>query len=502
MRFLNRSAVALLTLAFLLFIVGIARSQTDQSQAEAVLQICLAQTEAAEGLVQHQIEGKDPVFVNPEAVIRESDIESVEAKKGALGLTSIYIKLTREAGEKMSATTESNLKKPMAILYKGKLVAAPVIQSKLGRDVMISGNFSNTEIDEMLEALQPAPRVAKFDAESLEKFSARMDKAFENKLFNGTVLIAVEGKVVFEKSVGFANIDEKTPLNENSSFRLASVSKQFTSMGIMLLKEEGKLDFDDDITKYLPTLPYKGVSIRHLMYHTGGLADYMDLFEKHWDTKTAEGKKKTAFNKDLVDLYSKHKPDPDFEPGERYEYSNTGYVLLGSIIEKASGQKIQEFFKSRIFEPLGMNDSSAFAKDENEFNPKSRVFGFAWQGDSHVANDWNYLNGMVGDGGIYASARDLMKWDQALYGEKLVSQATLDEAFTVGKLNNGKETDYGFGWSVERSKNDGLTVSHGGSWVGFRTYIVRGVDRKLTVIVLSNNSTSKLDQILDAIKEL
>ena len=124
MRFLNRSAVALLTVAFLLFIVGIARSQTDQSQAEAVLQICLAQTEAAEGLVQHQIEGKDPVFVNPEAVIRESDIESVEAKKGALGLTSIYIKLTREAGEKMSATTESNLKKPMAILYKGKLVAA------------------------------------------------------------------------------------------------------------------------------------------------------------------------------------------------------------------------------------------------------------------------------------------------------------------------------------------------------------------------------------------
>ena len=109
---------------------------------------------------------------------------------------------------------------------------------------------------------------------------------------------------------------------------------------------------------------------------------------------------------------------------------------------------------------------------------------------------------MVGDGGVYASARDLLKWDQALYGEEIVSQATLAEAFTSGKLNNGEETDYGFGWVVERSKNKGLTVSHGGLWVGFRTSIERQVDRKLTVIVLSNNTTSKLDQVLQAIEEL
>lgn len=329
-----------------------------------------------------------------------------------------------------------------------------------------------------------------------------MDRAFENKIFSGTVLIAADGKIVFEKSVGYANVEDKTRLTERSSFRLASVSKQFTAMGIMLLKEDGKLDYDDDITRHLPSLPYKGVTIRHLLHHTGGLSDYMGLFAEHWDKKADAAAKTTAFNKDLVSLYSRHKPDPDFQPGEQYAYSNTGYVLLGSIIESASEKKIQEFYKSRIFEPLGMEDSFAFSVDENQFKPTSRVLGFQWKGDGNVANDWNYLNGMVGDGGVYASARDLLKWDQALCGEKLVSKATLDEAFTSGKLNSGKETGYGFGWLVQRSKTDGLTVSHGGQWVGFRTSIQRQVDRKVTVIVLSNNSTSHLDSVLRAIDEL
>lgn len=502
MRLVNRSDLCLLVLVCLTLLCDSARSQTAEvQQAESVLQICLAETEPIEGWVKHDVENGDPIYVSPQALIREDDIRSVKAEDGEHS-RNILIQLTRSAGKKMAAATEANLNKPMAILFKGSLISAPLVRSKIHRSVMISGDFSAAEIDEMLVALKPRPRVASFEAESLAKFSARLDKALENKIFSGTVLIAIEGKIVFEKSVGFANIEDKTPFTEKSSFRLASVSKQFTAMGIMILKEQGKLDFDDDITRHLPTLPYKGVTIRHLLHHKGGLTDYVDLFEKHWDTETAEATKETAFNQDLVDLYSKHKPEPDFEPGKRYDYSNTGYVLLGSIIEAASGQTIHEFFKSRIFEPLEMKDSCAFSVDEEKFKPASRVYGFAWQGDGHVANDWNYLNGMVGDGGVYASARDLLKWDQALYGEKLVSKTTLAEAFTSGKLNNGKETDYGFGWVVERSRNKGLIVSHGGLWVGFRTSIERQVDRKLTVIVLSNNTTSKLDQVLQAIEEL
>jgi len=367
-----------------------------------------------------------------------------------------------------------------------------------------SHRFDSGHVVEPSFSPESKVEVPRFDQAALEKFSKRLDSAHKRKLVSGTVLIAVDGEIVFEKSIGFANVKQKTPLAENSSYRLASVSKQFTAMGIMMLKEDGKLDFDDDITKHLPKLPYKGITIRHLLHHNGGLPDYMDLFDLHWDKEEFDlSKKKTAFNNDLVDLFAEHHPDPDFVAGERYQYSNTGYVLLGSIIESASGMTIHDFLNTRIFEPLNMTDSSAFSPNAEVFKPANRVFGFAYRSDgSSVDNDWHYLNGMVGDGGIYASARDLLKWDQALYGEELVSQTTLAEAFTSGKLNSGKETGYGFGWVVERSKNKGLAVSHGGSWVGFRTSIERLVDRKLTVIVLSNNSTANLDQVLQAIEEL
>jgi CubicO group peptidase (beta-lactamase class C family) len=476
--------------------------KAQQQNSVPVLELRIAETEPGDGLTKLEVANGEPIYLRPNVIIRENDIESVEAKEQPRRSGKAIIKLTKSGGKKLGVASEANLNKPMAILYNGSLVSAPLIRSKLDRDVVINGDFSAAQIDEMLEALQPRARVASFDAEELEKFSSRMDRALEKRIFSGTVLIAVDGKIVFEKSVGYANIDDKSPFTERSSFRLASVSKQFTAMGIMLLKEQGKLDFDDDITKHLPTLPYEGVTIRHLLHHTGGLPDYMDLFGKHWDVGAAEDSKKTAFNKDMVNLFAEHKPKRDFEPGKQYDYSNTGYVLLGHIIETASEQTVQEFFKTRIFDPLEMKDSFAFSVDETEFNPKSRVFGFAWQGDENVSNDWNYLNGMVGDGGIYASARDMLKWDQALYGEKLVSQTTLDEAFTSGKLDSGWRTGYGFGWMIDRSKNNGLTVSHGGAWVGFRTSIQRSIDRKLTVIVLSNNSTSKIDQILRAINEL
>ena len=472
------------------------------AQSQPVLEICIARSEPAEGLREMKVEGRPSIYVEPQPVIREGDIELVEVRVSTHG-KAIFMRLTKEGGEKLSKATESNLKQPMAIIFKGSVVSAPVINSKIGRSVVINGDFSEAEIKAMVAALTPGPRTPTLEEVKLNALFKRLDRAFDNRIFSGTVLIAIDGQIVFEKSVGYSNPEDSSPFVENSSFRLASVSKQFTAMGIMMLKEEGKLDFDDDIRKHLPTLPYEGVTIRHLLHHIGGLPDYMSLFSKHWDKGVADDKKKTAFNKDLVQLFSDHQPQRDFAPGERYQYSNTGYVLLGSIIEAASGQGIHEFFRERIFDPVGMNDSFAFSPDEKLFHPDNRVYGFQWSDkESFVEVDWNYLNGMVGDGGIYASARDLLKWDQALYGDELVSRETLDEAFTAGKLNNGKDTGYGFGWAISRSKDRGLVVSHGGHWVGFRTSIERQVDRKLTVIVLSNNSTMHLDSVCRAIDEL
>ncbi len=342
-----------------------------------------------------------------------------------------------------------------------------------------------------------------WNSDATTRLDELLEKMHDNHQFNGAVLLAEDGKTVYEKSLGVANINDGRKLTPASSFRLASVSKQFTAMGIMLLQEAGKLNYDDDIRKHVPELPYEGITIRHLLNHTGGLADYMALFEKKWNPEKPEPDRATAFNSDLVELFAKHKPDIGFKPGERFEYSNTGYVLLAVIIERVSEQPIKQFLNDRIFVPLEMNHTSAFSPGDDFVLPQ-RVYGFSWtvDGKSHEDNDWNFLNGMIGDGGIYASVRDLLKWDQALYGEKLIKQATLEQAFTTGKTNDGEETGYGFGWAIESANGKPVRVVHGGGWVGFRTSIERNLRDKQTTIVLTNHSSNHLGVILAAVEKI
>ncbi len=348
-----------------------------------------------------------------------------------------------------------------------------------------------------------ALQMAVWNQAATRQLDELLETMHENRQFNGTVLLAEAGNVVYEKTLGVANINEVSVLTAESSFRLASVSKQFTAMGIMLLCEQGKLQYDDDIRKYIPELPYEGITIRHLLHHTGGLPDYVSWFAENWDADKPESARKTAFNSDLVEQFAKHKPGIEFLPGERFEYSNTGYVLLAVIVERVSGVPVKQFFRERIFDLLEMQHTSAFSPGEDFVIPQ-RVFGFAWtgDGDTHQDNDWNFLNGMNGDGGIYASARDLLKWDQALYTEKIVKQSTLAEAFTSGKISSGEETGYGFGWMVESSDGIPVRVAHGGGWVGFRTSIDRDLQNRRTAIVLTNHSSFFLDAILKAIDDI
>ena len=274
-------------------------------------------------------------------------------------------------------------------------------------------------------------------------------------------------------------------------------------MGIMLLKTDGKLQYDDPVVKYLPSFPYDSITIRQLMHHNSGLPDYMMLMGVNWDPGKPAEQRKIAGNKDMIDQFAKHKPKLTFQPGEKHEYSNSGYVVLGYLIETISKQPIQEFFQERIFKPLNMTNTHVFSADE-KFSPKHRVYGFSYsrKEPGFEANDYHYLNGMVGDGGIYSSALDLLKWDQALYDDSLVSQEMLAEAFTPGKLNNGDQTGYGFGWSIDRNDGGRLQVSHGGGWVGFITYIGRNISEKRTLIVLTNHSSRHLGKVMGKIGEL
>lgn len=330
--------------------------------------------------------------------------------------------------------------------------------------------------------------------EKTELLDAALEKLNANQQFNGTLLIAEKGKVVYEKIKGIANVKSEEPLKASSSYRLASVSKQFIGMGIMVLQEAGKLDYEDDIQTVIPELPYKGITIRNLLNHTGGLPDYMGLFEENWDTSTPMEDRKVAYNKDVVALMAKLKPEISFQPNEKFEYSNTGYVLLGEIIERVSGKPVQDFLYEAIFKPAGMTNTRAF-RYPGDFGVKDRVYGFTYT--QMEENDHTFLNGMVGDGGIYATAADLLAWSNALNTEKLVKQTTLEEAFKPVNLSNGGVSKYGFGWGLGIDDEGNLkAVSHSGGWVGFRTYIHRDLEKDKTLIVLTNHSSRNLGDVI------
>ena len=326
------------------------------------------------------------------------------------------------------------------------------------------------------------------------KIEAILSTLHEAGDFNGVVLAAEKGHVAYLKAFGDADL-EGTPLETDSVFRLASVSKAFTGMAITMLRDEGKLSIKDDVRKHLNEFPYEGVTIRHLLHHTSGLPDYVSLLEEHWDVenKSKPQKRKIARSPDALRMLIKHKPKIQFAPGEKHEYSNTGYITLGLIVQRVSGKPFGQFLHERIFEPLEMKNTVLF-------NPKSppeiskQVIGFRKIGTGKAKNDENFLNGMFGDGEVYSTVEDMLKWDQALYTDQLVSKKSINEILTPGKTNDEKSCNYGYGWGIAK-KYDHRVASHGGGWVGFRTWLERDLDANRTLIILTNNTSSKLGQL-------
>ncbi|MCE7862342.1 MAG: serine hydrolase [Bacteroidetes bacterium CHB5] len=297
-------------------------------------------------------------------------------------------------------------------------------------------------------------------------------------LFNGTVLIGEKGKVLYKKAFGIAHPQTQQPLTTASAFNLASVSKQFYTMMAMILKEQGKLQYDDAVKKYLPTFPYSNITIRQLMNQTSGLPEYFDIAQGNMNPLD------TLTNASMLELLALKKPPLVFEPGTKWEYCNTNYTTLASIIEKISDMPCAQFFARHIAAPLKLNNTYIYHLKLKSY-PSSRVFGFSYDGSQYELNDLLRFDGIVGDGNVYSSVEDLYKWDQALYTEKLVKKSTFAEAITAGKLNNGENTEYGFGWFI---RVPGKVVAHTGSWVGFLTEITRYIDRNQTIIVLENSA--------------
>ncbi len=314
----------------------------------------------------------------------------------------------------------------------------------------------------------------------LEKFEAQSADSFFNVLasrshFNGSALIAHDGKILYRHEFGFSNFKTKELLSDTSEFQLGSVSKQFTAVSIMMLKERGLLNYDDSAVKYFPDFPYRGVTIRMLLDHRSGLPNYMF-------TCSAECRDQATLidNMQVMDMLAKYKPQCYFKPDRRFNYCNTNYCVLAAIVEKISGEIFSDFARKNIFEPLNMKRT--FIYDKYDTTIPNKVTGY---NVGYRKAGIDFLDGVAGDKGVYSTVSDLLKWDQGLYGNKLLSQATLKEAYTPHTRWMGGRS-YGFGWRLMKLGDDTI-VYHGGWWHGFNCDFVRDIKDKNTIIVLSNH---------------
>jgi CubicO group peptidase (beta-lactamase class C family) len=308
------------------------------------------------------------------------------------------------------------------------------------------------------------------------------------------VLVIQDGKVIHKRGYGFAVIEDERRPDASTIFELASCSKHMTATAVMMLAERGKLGYDDPLTKFFPFPPYAAkITVRHLLHHTGGLKDYFELYDEDGEdlSRWGEGDRPTAA--DIVAALAKE-PEPAFPAGERFDYSNSGYVVLAEIVGKVSGKPFPRFLRDEMFKPLGMartrvNDGTG-ARDENQAQ--------GYEDDEPY--EATALDDAYGDGGVQTTLDDLVRWNAGMDAGKLVSKKTQAEAFESGVLNDGKKTGYGFGWFIGGKKGD-RWVNHEGSYGGFTTYYCKELENEISVIVLANFAEAEADELADSISD-
>lgn len=295
--------------------------------------------------------------------------------------------------------------------------------------------------------------------------------------FNGSMIVAKKGVIIFEKYHGLENFRTKNSLiGENSSFQMASVSKTFTGMATLYLAEQQKLSLEDTLQKFFPGFPYKGITVRMLLSHRSGLPNYLYFCDSIWPDK-----KRFMTNDDVIRLMEQHKPRIQHLPDTHFQYCNTNFMLLASIIEKVTGQKYADFLQNTFFGPLGMNNT--FVYDPATPARAHQTISHKYNGQAEP--DTNF-DGVVGDKGIYSTAQDMLKWDQGLYGGKLFTPEWLKMAYTPYSHEKPGVRNYGLGWRLMVYPDSSEIVYHNGWWHGNNTVFYRIVKDTSTIIILGN----------------
>ena len=305
------------------------------------------------------------------------------------------------------------------------------------------------------------------------------------------VMVIQDGKIVFERGYGLTDLRSKSRIDEQTNFRLASLTKQFTAMAVMLLVHDGKLRYDETLTEVFPEFPAYGktITIRQLLNHTSGLLDYEDLMAKPYGN-TPDEKIPQISDAGVLALMEKASTT-QFPPGGKWQYSNSGYCVLAMVVERVSGKKFGDFLDERIFSPLKMVNTLAYEKGVNDV--PHRAYGHTPDGSKFRETDQSSTSATLGDGGVYTSLTDLARWDKALAQHTLLNEREMQPALTPAQPSagpaeeNGHPVSYGFGWFLEPYQGH-QRMWHYGETIGFRTSIQRFPQDHLTVIVLCNRA--------------
>lgn len=326
----------------------------------------------------------------------------------------------------------------------------------------------------------------------LDSVFTRFNKRYD---FHGSVIIAKKGKVVFKNQYGYANFKQKTKLDENSVFQLASVSKQFTAAAILILNERGELSLDDEVIRFYPEFPYEKVTVRHLLNHTSGLPKYFWLAEHKWD------KDYPPSNEEMMDLMANSDVMRFFSPGANFDYSNTGYMVLASIVEKITDMPYGDFVQANIFQPLEMNSTFVYRYEQDPIAENQLVGYRLYKGRWHAAIGGTVNDRIVGDKNVYSTTEDMLKWIQGLNSGKIISEKTLSEMYSRGETKYKRKVPYGFGFRIKENEGEKI-IYHNGKWNGFSTSLMQYPEDELVVITLEHSKYNSMKNLNQTVKSI
>lgn len=318
-----------------------------------------------------------------------------------------------------------------------------------------------------------------------------MKKLHRTRAFNGNVLVAKKGKIIYQNAIGWADYLHRDSLKINSQFELASVTKTFTSTAILMLMERGQLRLDQDVREFFPNFPYEGITIKLLLTHRSGMMNYVYFVDDLWK-KQKKDERKGITNTDVMNLIAQYKPARYLAPDVKFHYNNSNFMVLGAIIEKVSGNSYADFLKENIFKPIGMKNTAVYSKAVYDKIPVDVV--------GHDRGSWrysvvqNFLDGPVGDKGVYSTVQDLFLFDRALRDGRLLKKETLDSAYTPRNKMERGHFNYGYGWRLFID-GDRKVAYHTGWWHGFRHIYLRDLQKDITIVLLTNLSNGSLHQL-------